>query len=105
MSRHCLKRPHRPDLGCGAWYRTCRLATSSSDRTARIWDATHCTELGVLRGHQDGVWGVAWSPDGARLATTSFDRTARIWDAASGSELVVLRGHQNTVVSVDWSPD
>jgi WD domain, G-beta repeat len=45
----------------------------------------------VLDGHDDWVWGVAWSPDGQRLATASADRTARIWDAHSGDEIAVLR--------------
>src|SRR6266704_2548189 len=59
----------------------------------------------VLRGHDDDVQGVAWSPDGGRLATASADRTARIWDAEGGSELMVLHGHDGRVRSVAWSPD
>ena len=43
----------------------------------------------VLRGHDDEVRGVAWSPDGQRLATGSRDRTVRIWDAGSGAEIIV----------------
>ena len=40
----------------------------------------------VLHGHEDWVWGVAWSPEGKRLATVSDDRTARIWDTEVGTE-------------------
>jgi WD40 repeat protein len=59
----------------------------------------------VLRGHDDGVLTIAWSPDGRRLATGSSDRTVRIWDTNSGSELIVLRGHGDWVRGVVWSPD
>ncbi|MGI8815216.1 MAG: NACHT and WD repeat domain-containing protein, partial [Pseudonocardia sp.] len=59
----------------------------------------------VLRGHDDEIRGVAWSPVGRRLATASADRTARIWDTDNGSELVVLHGHDDWVQGVAWSPD
>jgi hypothetical protein len=59
----------------------------------------------VLRGHDNEVEGVAWSPDGGRLATASYDHTARIWDANTGDELAVLHGHGREVTDVAWSPD
>jgi WD40 repeat protein len=59
----------------------------------------------VLRGHEDVVLRIAWSPDGERLATASGDGTVRIWDADRGSELAVLRGHDDWVRAVMWSPD
>lgn len=59
----------------------------------------------VLRGHEDAVWDVAFSPDGAHIATTSRDRSVRIWAAATGQETLVLRGHTGMILSVAYSPD
>jgi hypothetical protein len=36
---------------------------------------------GIMRGHEDWVLGVGWSPDGQRVATASGDRTVWVWDA------------------------
>ncbi|NES45583.1 WD40 repeat domain-containing protein, partial [Moorena sp. SIO2C4] len=80
-----------------------RLATASSDNTARIWDLQG-NQIAVLNGHQDKVSSVAFSPDGKKLATGSFDNTARIWDN-QGNQLAVLTGHQDKVSSVAFSPD
>jgi WD40 repeat protein len=82
-----------------------RLATSSNDRTVRIWDTNYGSELAVLNGHEGWVTGVAWSPEGQRLATVSGDCTARIWDAENGNGLIALRGHNDDVLDVAWSPD
>jgi WD40 repeat protein len=59
------------------------LATTSLDKTARIWDATTGALLRTLTGHTNYVVGVAYAPDGKTLATTSFDKTVRIWDVAT----------------------
>ena len=82
-----------------------RLATGSSDKTAKVWDAGNGEELFTLTGHSEEVSSVAWSPDGKRLATGSGDKTAKVWDAASGQALLTLRGHSGRVSSVAWSPD
>jgi WD40 repeat protein len=81
-----------------------RIATSSADGTAWIWDPLTQAELLVLRGHGDEVRAVAWSPDGTSLATTSADKTTRIWDAATGRQRIILRGHQEGGWGVAWSP-
>ena len=82
-----------------------RLASGSSDKTIRLWDAATGEELATLRGHEEGVLSVAFSPDGTRLASASGDKTIKLWDAATGEELTVLRGHEGGVTSVAFSPD
>ena len=84
--------------------RTVRLATGSSDRTARLWDTQMGQELLAFQGHTNRVNCVSFSPDGQRLATASDDRTARLWDM-QGHELLNLKGHTNRVTSVSFSPD
>jgi len=66
-----------------------RLATSSMDHTAQVWEIDW--EGGMLKPigqrlrHRNWVYSVAFSPDGRSVVTASFDRTAQVWDAATGS--------------------
>jgi WD40 repeat protein len=70
-----------------------------------LWDVATGSEIVRFGGHQEGVYSVAFSPDGKHLATGSNDGTARLWDVAAGSELVRFGGHQEGVKSVAFSPD
>ncbi|HUT88238.1 MAG TPA: DUF4062 domain-containing protein [Thermoguttaceae bacterium] len=63
------------------------------------------TQLAVLRGHEDKVFSVSFSPDSCRAVSGSADGTVRIWDVATGEELLCLRGHQKAVIGVSFSPD
>jgi WD40 repeat protein len=59
----------------------------------------------TLRGHSDGVFGVAFSPDGKQIVSGSDDKTIKVWDAQAGTEVMSLRGHENRVGPVSFSPD
>jgi WD40 repeat protein len=79
-----------------------QLASTSDDRTVRLWDPTSGQQTATLEGHTD--W-VAFSPDGRQLASTSDDHTVRLWDPASGQQTSTLEGHTGRVNGVAFSPD
>ena len=63
----------------------------------------------VLLEHQDEVWHLQFSHDGAMLASASKDGTALVWDVSGPRRRVTkrhsLRGHVGPVLLVAWSPD
>lgn len=79
------------------------LISASLDKTIRIWNPREPSRL-VLRGHQDDVRGVTFSPDSQLIATASSDKTVKIWNQ-TGKLLNTLRGHSDRVFSVSFSPD
>jgi len=82
-----------------------RLASSGTDRTVRIWEASTFQEQGVLRGHGGDVFGIAFGSDGKQLASVSFDASLRIWDVEAARELSVFRGHSSDMYGVAWHPN
>jgi WD40 repeat protein len=54
--------------------------------------------------HQDAIYALVFSPDGARILTASWDKTAKLWNAASG-KLIAAFPHQGAVNSAAFSPD
>lgn len=59
----------------------------------------------TLRGHDDLVAALAFSPDGTHLATGSRDRTVRIWDLRRGKVERTLATHAGPMSSLAWSVD
>jgi WD40 repeat protein/serine/threonine protein kinase len=88
-----------------------RIAAASGDRTVRLWDVRSGMPLATLRGHQERVRSVCFSPDGRRLASGGDypDNTVRLWNVAGEpippEPLAVMRGHGNIIVSIAFSPD
>jgi len=84
------------------------LATTSADKTIRIWDLDtkgldkdHTYTLNkTLTGHQRWVWDCVFSADSAYLVTASSDQSARLWDLAQGEPIRHYNGHHKAVVCV-----
>ena len=58
-----------------------RLATGSSDRSVKVWDAENGRKLLTLLGHKQRLNSVQWSPDGRQIASGSMDGI-RVWGPA-----------------------
>jgi WD40 repeat protein len=80
------------------------LATSSVDRTIKLWDVETGKLRTVLRNPSE-LASLAYSPDGQLLATGGYDGAVRIWRVADSSLTRTLTGHTATVWSVAFSPD
>jgi WD40 repeat protein/transcriptional regulator with XRE-family HTH domain len=81
------------------------LATSSVDKTARLWDLATGETIRIFSGHTGVIDGIAFSPDGKTLATGSADHTIRLWDVASGETIQVFSVPTGEVGDVAFSPD
>ena len=72
-----------------------------------MWDAqTGQSVVDPLKGHDNGVTSVAFSPDGRHIVSGSCDRTVRVWNAQTGQIVMApLKGHCDSVTSVAFSSD
>ncbi len=50
-----------------------------------VWDAASGKLRFILRGHEDNVYALAFTPDGRWLMSGSLDGTIRYWDASTGA--------------------
>jgi WD40 repeat protein len=66
------------------------LASSSMDRTVKLWDIRTGQCLKTLEGHTHCVRSVAFNPQGNMLASSSEDRTVKLWDIVTGQCLATL---------------
>ena len=70
-----------------------RIASGSSDKSVRVWDAKTGEQVKDLHGHTQEVLSVGFSPDGNRIVSGSWDKSVRVWDAKTGEQLKELQGH------------
>jgi WD40 repeat protein/serine/threonine protein kinase len=83
------------------------LAACSKDGPVHVWEVRSRAEWAVLKGHEQPVHDVVFSPDGSWLASSGSDgdNSIRIWDVANKTQLHVLKGHTQGVLSLAISRD
>ena len=78
----------------------------NKDFSIRIWDTETGTQIGSpLRGHNDPVWSLCFSPCGTKIVSGgglgkhnggNGDFSIRIWDAETGNQIgLPLSGHSD----------
>ncbi|MGF1567338.1 MAG: toll/interleukin-1 receptor domain-containing protein [Nodosilinea sp.] len=83
-----------------------KLATipwDPQDYSVKIW-SFEGKLLNTLKGHQNQVVRLAFSPDKKFMVSSSFDRTIKLWDM-NGKELRTFQGHRAAIFAVAFSPD
>ena len=77
------------------------LASSSDDRTIRIWELNTYTIKYVLNGHASYVYGLK-QVSFDTLSSSSWDKTIKLWNTTSGQLMRTLTNHTDRMY---WSLD
>ena len=81
------------------------LASTSFDRTIKLWNLSSGECVNTLTGHEGRVWAVAWSPDSKFIASGSTDKTVRVWNSRTGELVSKFDIAGGTCLNMEWSPD
>ena len=91
-------------------YRCClspdgkQLASTSQDRTVRIWDVTNGNQLKTLFKGKDPTYDVAYSRNGKLLAAVADDGFVRFWNTETRELLLKTRADKEGLYSVVFTP-
>ncbi len=90
------------------------LASAHEDQTVRLWQVPPepmttaqlpLEPFQTLRGHQNRILAIAFSPDGHTLASGSLDRTIKLWNPETYQCRITLQGHQSWIWDVAFHPN
>jgi WD40 repeat protein len=71
--------------------------SGSDDNTIKLWNVETGQEIRTLKGHDNSVSSVNFSPDGKTLVSGSADNTIKLWNLGTDWGLSALMGR-----SCDW---
>lgn len=76
------------------------IATTSADKTIKLWNTT-TWELGkTLTQHQRWVWDAVFSADSLYLVSVSSDHSGKLWDLSTGEVIRTYQTHGLAVTCV-----
>lgn len=95
---------HRERIGSLSWNQHL-LTSGSKDGMIYNHDVRQKNHLvGTLKGHEQEICGLKWSPDGKYLASGGNDNLVHIWNVNSNKFLHKLTEHKAAVKGIDWCP-
>ncbi|MCI0700127.1 MAG: hypothetical protein L0241_03455 [Planctomycetia bacterium] len=80
------------------------LATSSADKTVRLWNADNLAAGKTLSGLNDFVYAVCFSPEGDLVAGGSYDGGVVVWKVSDGSTVKAFNASPGYVAKTDPTP-
>ncbi len=76
----------------------------AKENVIRLWDSASGELVRELKGHNDVIYSLIFSPDGRSVISGSWDATLRVWDVSTGGELTSIKG-QGTIYALAITPD
>ena len=76
---------------------------AASGRSAKVFD-TKLRNIQLVLNHDEGIYGISFSPDGKRLVSASSDQTVKLWDTRTG-ETVLTMPFETSMYGAYFSPD
>ena len=81
-----------------------KYCLTGTQKKAKLWNIETGKCIHNLKGHENFITSVAFSPDGKYCLTRSL-KTANLWSVETGKCIYALKEHTSTITSVAFSPD
>jgi WD40 repeat protein len=80
---------------------------SCKDSVVQFWEVSSGNPVGTpIKGQNDFIFALAYSPDGITLATGGQDKMVNLWNVSSGEQVgLPMARHLDPVTSLAFSPD
>ena len=79
--------------------------TGGKNGEVLIWDSASKKTVATLKGHQDWVNNLAYSPNGKFIASASVDKSVKIWNSTTGEKVGEITGQSSVGSPVCFTAD